>query len=106
MPIAPRGFVRGLPNSGTLFDYDARQQRVTAIEAQMSEPGFWDKPEAAQATVAELKSVSSIVKPLRELVKAVGDLDVMLELADEDEGWRPKFRPSSIGWKPCSKISS
>ncbi len=59
----------------------------------MSEPGFWDKPEAAQATVAELKAVSSIVKPLRELVKEVADLDVMLELADEDEGLAAEISP-------------
>ncbi len=59
----------------------------------MSEPGFWDKPEAAQATVAELKAVSSIVKPLRELVKEVADLDVMLELADEDEGLAAEIAP-------------
>jgi len=64
-----------------------------AIEAQMSQAGFWDKPETAQATVAELKAVSSIVKPLKELVAAMADLDVMLELAAEDEGLAAEVAP-------------
>src|ERR1700753_778026 len=34
-----------------------------------------------------------MVKPLRELVKAVSDLDVMLELADEDEGLAAETAP-------------
>jgi peptide chain release factor 2 len=59
----------------------------------MSEPGFWDKPEAAQATVAELKSLSSIAKPLRELVKSAADLDVMLELGAEDESLAAEIGP-------------
>ncbi|MES1213742.1 MAG: peptide chain release factor 2 [Singulisphaera sp.] len=75
------------------LDYDTRQARASAIEEQMSQPGFWDKPEAAQQTVAELKSVSAVVKPLRDVVKAVADLDVMLELADEDEGLAAEIPP-------------
>jgi peptide chain release factor 2 len=59
----------------------------------MGQPGFWDKPEAAQATVGELKAVSAIVKPLRELVKSAADLDVMVELADEDEGLAAEIQP-------------
>jgi peptide chain release factor 2 len=59
----------------------------------MSQPGFWDKPEEAQATVGELKAVSAVVKPLRELVKSSGDLDVMLELADEDEDLAAEIGP-------------
>ena len=59
----------------------------------MGEPGFWDKPEAAQATVGELKAISTVVKPLRELVKTAGDLDAMLELADEDESLAAEIPP-------------
>ena len=59
----------------------------------MSEAGFWDKPEAARETVAELKSQMIVVKPLRELVKAAGDLDVMLELAGEDEDLAAEIPP-------------
>jgi peptide chain release factor 2 len=50
----------------------------------MAQPGFWDKQEQAQATVAELKALGAVVKPLGELMTANDDLAVMLEMADED----------------------
>ncbi len=59
----------------------------------MAQPGFWDKPETAQATVGELKALSSIVKPLRELVKSVADLDVLLELAEDDADLAAEIPP-------------
>ena len=54
-------------NSETLFDYAGKQDQIKAIEAKMGEPGFWDDNEAAQKTVAELKSLKSIVGPMNEL---------------------------------------
>jgi len=50
----------------------------------MGSPGFWDNQERAQGTVAQLKSLKSVFGPLDDLVRAVGDLDTLLELADED----------------------
>jgi peptide chain release factor 2 len=50
----------------------------------MSQPGFWDNQEAAQATIAELKSLGAITKPLEEATSAADDLDVLVEMADED----------------------
>jgi peptide chain release factor 2 len=50
----------------------------------MGEPGFWNDNEAAQRTVAELKSLNLIVGPLNELTTSAEDLDVLFEMADED----------------------
>ena len=51
----------------------------------MGEPGFWDDSESAQNTVARLKSLKSIVGPLNDLSSAAEDLDVLFEMAEEDE---------------------
>jgi len=51
----------------------------------MAAPGFWDNQERAQGVVAQLKSLKSILAPLEDLIRGVGDLDALLELADEDE---------------------
>ena len=51
----------------------------------MSQPGFWDSPEKAQGTVAELKAVNTILKPLDEALAASADLEALEELAREDE---------------------
>jgi peptide chain release factor 2 len=50
----------------------------------MAAPGFWDNQERAQGFVAQLKSLKSILAPTDELIRAAGDLDALLELADED----------------------
>ena len=50
----------------------------------MAQPGFWDHQEKAQETVAELKSLTALIKPLTELTGASDDVQVMLEMGDED----------------------
>jgi len=52
----------------------------------MGKPGFWDDQEQAQQTVAELKSATTLLKPLEELVTKAGDIEALVEMADEDEG--------------------
>lgn len=56
----------------------------------MSEPGFWDRQEQAQATVAELKGLTAVTRPLGELNKQAADLYALLELADEDPSLGPE----------------
>ena len=72
------------PSSETLFDYDAKLRRVSAIEAQMAEPDFWNIQEKAQAVVGELKGLTALVKPIKDLDASLADLDAMLEMAKED----------------------
>lgn len=50
----------------------------------MSGPDFWNNSERAQATVAELKGVNSILKPLEVALAAGRDLEALEELARED----------------------
>jgi peptide chain release factor 2 len=50
----------------------------------MSAEGFWNDSGKAQATVAELKSVNSVLKPLEEALAAGRDLEALEELARED----------------------
>jgi peptide chain release factor 2 len=50
----------------------------------MAGPGFWDRQEQAQATVAELKGLNTLVKPFDEASRAAGDIQTMVEMAEED----------------------
>lgn len=50
----------------------------------MNAPNFWDHPEAAQETVAEMQRIKSIVSPLESLVNSGDDMQVLLEFAEED----------------------
>ncbi len=50
----------------------------------MSEPGFWDNPEAAQGVVNQLKAAKAIVDPLTSLLSRADDLQVLHEMAVEE----------------------
>ena len=50
----------------------------------MAVTGFWDNPEAAQGVVSQLSAVKSIIEPVEEVGKAVGDLAELFELAAEE----------------------
>ena len=76
---------------GTLFDWEGRKQSATRLEESMAEAGFWTNSEKAQATVAELKGVNFILKPLDEALAAGGDLEALEELAREDESLEPEL---------------
>ncbi len=51
----------------------------------MAAPTFWEDPEAAKDTVAQLKSLRAIVDPVRDAVSRAEDLSAMLELLAEQD---------------------
>ena len=69
----------------TLFDYAGRTESAAKLESQMSKADFWDDSEAAQATVAKLKQLNSVLKPLDESISASDDLEALVELVKEDD---------------------
>src|SRR5690348_6421366 len=58
----------------------------------MAQPGFWNNQEKAQATIARLKDVTAVVKPLGELMRAAAELPGMLEMAEEDAAFAEELR--------------
>ncbi|WP_196784549.1 peptide chain release factor 2 [Crateriforma conspicua] len=67
------------------LDHAGKRSEIKAIEAKMGEPNFWDNNEEAQATIATLKGLKSVVTPMDELSTAVEDMDALFEMAEEDE---------------------
>ena len=57
----------------------------------MAAPEFWSNQEAAQSTVAELKGLTAILKPLDEVAGAGEDLEALVEMAEEDESLVPEL---------------
>lgn len=68
----------------TVFDYAQKSKEIQAIEARMAQPGFWDKPTAAQDTVGQLKSLRAVVSPLDDLIRSENDLEGLLEMGESD----------------------
>src|SRR5881227_480207 len=50
----------------------------------MGQPNFWDNQERAQQIIQQLKPLNDLLKPAEDLETAKGDLQVLVELAEED----------------------
>jgi peptide chain release factor 2 len=50
----------------------------------MSQPGFWEEPEKAQAAVAKKKACVQVVQPLDELLRLIDDGRVLIEMGADD----------------------
>ncbi len=57
----------------------------------MAQPNFWDDQEQAQATIADLKALGALLKPLDEAVAAAADLEALAEMAEEDPSLAEEF---------------
>ncbi|HTK32625.1 MAG TPA: peptide chain release factor 2 [Candidatus Saccharimonadaceae bacterium] len=69
---------------GGSFEVDARTAEVAASETRMGEPGFWDRPEDAQRTVAALKRAKRTVDDWGARDTALRHLEELLELSEGD----------------------
>ena len=49
----------------------------------MGGANFWNDPDAAKATIQELKDLNSVLKPFEELGRQSDDLQALIELAEE-----------------------
>jgi peptide chain release factor 2 len=73
-----------LKKSGTGFDIDSKKSDLVKVEKQMSSPGFWDNPEAAQSTVSRLSTLKSVVEPVEQVLQAVKDTQELFLLAQAE----------------------
>jgi peptide chain release factor 2 len=73
-----------LASCGGFFDLPKLQQNLAAFEARMSAPDFWNNRERAQADVEEVSRLRSLINPLQELEREIGDFEALHQLASEE----------------------
>jgi peptide chain release factor 2 len=61
----------------------AKVEELKRLEARMSEPTFWDRPDEAQKVGKEVSRLKSATAPFLDAERALDDQQVLLELADE-----------------------
>jgi peptide chain release factor 2 len=64
---------------------------VTDLEGRMAAPGFWDRPDEAQRTVARLKLAKKTIEDFGRPESSLGSLGELLDLAEAD-GDEPMIR--------------
>jgi len=79
-----------LERLGESLDVEALRAKVQQIEAEMTQPGFWEDRSAAQAKARELEGIKGRLSDYNRLVAALEEVEVLGELAEEegDEGAR------------------
>lgn len=72
-------------SSGGIFDLEARQERLKALDEVMAQPGFWDRQDTARETIDESNRLKAWVEPWKKLSTDVEDLRALAELLEEGE---------------------
>ena len=66
------------------FDPAGLKKDIEALEQKSMEPGFWDDQMTAQKVLKEKKSKEDDLAQFDKLEAALGDLEVLVELAEEE----------------------
>jgi peptide chain release factor 2 len=75
---------RNSRGQGTIFDPDALNSGIAALEEQMRVPDFWDDQARAQELSTRYSRLRSRLETYRALAAQMSDLDAVLELAAEE----------------------
>ena len=70
---------------GSIFDYDAKKERLEEVNAELEQPDVWNEPERAQALGKERSTLEAIVETIDQLTQGRDDVSGLLELAVEAE---------------------
>ncbi len=72
-------------NIRSVIGVERLQQEVEELSAQAGEPDLWDDTEKAQKVTSDLSHRQSELKRIDELQRRLDDLDVLVEMAKDDE---------------------
>ncbi|MBF0532001.1 MAG: peptide chain release factor 2 [Candidatus Omnitrophica bacterium] len=66
------------------FDLPSKEQKIKAIQEDMSGPNFWDNQELANKTMRELKYLKGLVEPFETGTKKLADCEELAALSMDD----------------------
>jgi peptide chain release factor 2 len=75
---------QGWTKWGYLFDVAVKEQKIAELEYKMSEPGFWDDGERAQAIMQELAQSKESLEKYKNLCAHFEDVYTLWEMGMED----------------------
>lgn len=69
---------------GGFFDAPGKQAELEKLEAEISQPGFWDDQEKAQKTVQRRSRIEKALQQQKDFETGVSDAEVLFEFAQTD----------------------
>ncbi|MEO8650614.1 MAG: peptide chain release factor 2 [Acidobacteriota bacterium] len=73
-----------LNNLGGFFDPEKKHAELEKIEAQVSEPGFWDDSDKAQKLMGVRSRLEKALQQQKDFKTALSDAEVLFEFAADD----------------------
>ena len=75
-------------NSGGIFDYPAKERKLSEVNAALEDPKVWDNPKRAQELGKEKKSLEDVVHVIDRLSTELADNAELFEMsrAESDDG--------------------
>lgn len=78
------GLRSGSQKCEVIFDVENRRRRLSELENQSSQPGFWDDANKAREIMDQAAREREILEPYDRLVKSAADAAFMLEMASTE----------------------
>jgi peptide chain release factor 2 len=69
----------------SVVDLDARRVEIAALNVEVAAPDLWNDPENAQRVTGRLSALQSEVTRVEGLRRRLDDLEVLLELAEDED---------------------
>ncbi|MFB5660926.1 peptide chain release factor 2 [Alteribacillus sp. HJP-4] len=66
------------------LDLAEKEERIAELEEKMTEPGFWDDPNASKKVINENNALKESVNGYKELAETFDDLEISYELVKEE----------------------
>ena len=68
-------------NSGGIFDYPAKERKLSEVNAALEDPKVWDNPKRAQELGKEKKSLEDVVQVIDRLSQELADNTELFEMS-------------------------
>jgi len=81
LPPASPTCSRGRRSCGGIFDFDAKEKRLAALNRELVDPKLWDNPQRAQELGKEKKQLESLVGTLGRVGTGLADAAELFQLA-------------------------
>ena len=72
------------PNSGGIFDFDIKSEKLEQVNAELEDPNVWNDPKRAQDLGKEKKSLEAVVNTLTEAESGLRDANDLFAMAREE----------------------
>src|SRR5918912_767176 len=71
----------GPPSCGGIFDYEAKQSRLAALNRELEDPKLWENPQRAQELGKEKKQLEALIGTLGRVNSGLADAQELFQLA-------------------------